>query len=79
MVKELQGFIKQDKVFFGMRECLKQNKKISKAFTPNDIRQATIKQLEKSGVEFEMLDMNKVEAAEKLGLGFMCEVFGVKK
>ena len=79
MVKELQTLIEQDKVLFGMRECVKHGKKLTRAYVPADSRAEIIEQLAKIGVEVNKFELTEKEVTEKLALGFMCEVFGVKK
>ena len=79
MVQELQKFITQDKILFGMRECARQGKKLKKAFASADTRVEVIERIKNMGVEVKQLELQKRELAEKLELGFMCEVFGVTK
>ncbi|HLC54065.1 MAG TPA: hypothetical protein VJK07_00360 [Candidatus Nanoarchaeia archaeon] len=79
MVKELQTLIEQDKVLFGMRECIKHGKKLAGAYVPADGRAEIIDELEKMGIDVNKFELTKKEVTEKLALGFMCEVFGVKK
>lgn len=79
MVSELQHFIDEKRVFFGMRESSRNAKKLEKVFVSADARSEAIALLTKHNVQIEKLDFNKKELADKLDLAFQCEVFGVHK
>ncbi len=78
MVSELQKFIESDSVIFGARESLRYANKISKAFVPVDCRDRIVEMLIRKKIDVEQIGMTKKEIAEKLGLEFYCEVFGIK-
>lgn len=79
MVVELKKHVDAGKVFFGIKENVKNHAKIKKAFLVNDARKETLKMLEEKKIEYDFLDVSKREVSEKLELGFLCEVFGLKK
>ena len=78
-LKELADAHKANKVSFGIKEVLKlakakKLKKNSQVFVCKDTREETLQDLEKAGVEFEVLK-NKKDISEELGLDFHSEVF----
>lgn len=79
MVTELQKHIDSEMVLFGLRESLKNSKKISKLFVAKDARQNIMRQLNEKNMDVEVLSLNKRELNDKLALGFECEVFGIKR
>lgn len=79
MVIELKKSIDAGKVFFGIKQNMKNINKIEKVFLTMDAREEVVKIFEDKAIDFEFLDIPKEEAAEKLELGFFCEVFGVRK
>lgn len=79
MVSELKKSIEADKAFFGIRECVKNVKKLDRIVVCSDVRDSTMSLLRKHKMEVEILDINKKELADKLEIDFLCEVFGVKK
>lgn len=79
MVSALKDFIDEEKVFFGIRESLRNANKLDMAFVPADCRTDVLEILKKNKIEIEKLDLTKKELADKLILDFECEVFGVRK
>lgn len=77
-VKELKEAIDKGKVFFGVKQALKNSKKVSNVFVAKDIRDETVQKLENAGVEFVVLK-SKDDLARELNLDFDCEVFSIKK
>ena len=78
-VKDLVEANKKDKISFGIKEVLKlakakKLKKDARVFVCRDTREETIAELEKAGVEFEVLK-NKADVAHELGIAFESEVF----
>ena len=78
MVSELREFIDEEKVLFGMRQCLKNDKKLSQIFVALDTRPEMLSKLNEKKFKVEQIEQSKREIAEKLELGFLCEVFGLK-
>ncbi|HLC54330.1 MAG TPA: hypothetical protein VJK07_01745 [Candidatus Nanoarchaeia archaeon] len=79
MVSELREFVDADKVIFGMRECLRNGKKLGRVFIASDTRHEMHDEIKKLGIEVEQIELSKKEISDKLGIEFLCEVFGVKK
>lgn len=79
MVTEIKKSITSGKVFFGIKQSLKNSGRIKKIYLPADAREDTIKILKDKKMEIELLDISKEEAAQKLELDFLCEVFGMRK
>ena len=79
MVEELQEFILQDKVFFGIKQSLKNSSRISKVIVPKDCREDIRKLLKVNKLGLDVLDFGKEEIYKRLGMKFQCEVFGVRK
>ena len=81
-IKEISEAMKDDNVAFGVREVLKaasgkKLKKSSRVFVARDVRDETVSQLEKVGVEFEVLK-DKEFISKELGLDFESEVFLIR-
>ncbi|NCN99282.1 hypothetical protein COU62_01305 [Candidatus Pacearchaeota archaeon CG10_big_fil_rev_8_21_14_0_10_35_219] len=79
MVIELKKSINNGKVYFGVKQMVKNSKKIDLVFVPSDVRQETLEVLRKNKMDFDVLDVSKEEAAQKLELDFLCEVFSLGK
>ncbi|NCO11195.1 hypothetical protein CO038_00495 [Candidatus Pacearchaeota archaeon CG_4_9_14_0_2_um_filter_39_13] len=79
MVVELKKSIDAGKVFFGIRQSLKNSGRLKRTYIPSDAREETIEMLKKNKIEFDVLEVSKEEAAQKLELDFLCEVFGMRK
>ena len=79
MVQELKNSIDAEKVFFGIKQCLKNQKNLQEAVLVSDHRKDIRKILEVNNVNTRTLDLSKDEVTERLGLRFKCEVFGVRK
>lgn len=79
MVIELKKSIDAGKIIFGIKENMKNIKNLEKVFLPMDARENVAKLFEERGVDFDFLEVTKDEASEKLELGFLCEVFGLRK
>ena len=78
-MNEMKELIENDKVFFGVRETIRNAKNVERVIVPSDCRQKSKEMLEKSNLEIEFVEFSKQELVEKLGIEFQCEVFGVKK
>lgn len=76
-VKELKDAAQEGKVFFGIRQAIRQGKNGGSVFICRDSRDLTIEKLEKEGIEFVVLK-NKDIIAKELNLDFECEVFCIK-
>ena len=79
MVEELKNFIEQEKVFFGIKECLRKSGEIERALVSVDCRESIVKLLKINKVMIEKSEFSKEEIANKVGMKFKCEVFGLKK
>ena len=75
-VKEIKDAIKNDLIFFGIRQTLKCNKKLKRVFIARDTRDETVEKLETADIEFDVLK-SKSELAKELNLDFECEVFSI--
>jgi ribosomal protein L7Ae-like RNA K-turn-binding protein len=81
-LKELNEAKKAKKVSYGVKQVLKLAKKkklgkTSRVFVCRDTREGVLKELEKAGVEFEVLK-NKRDVSRELELDFDSEVFLIK-
>jgi ribosomal protein L7Ae-like RNA K-turn-binding protein len=76
-VKEIKEAMEKGKVYFGIRQTLKNAKKISNVFVTKDARKETIEKLENAKIEFSVLK-SKEDLSRELNLGFECEVFSLK-
>ncbi len=76
-VKEIKDAMEKGRVYFGIRQTLKNVKKNSNVFVSKDVREETIKKLENAKVEFTVLK-SKEELSLELNLNFKCEVFSLK-
>ena len=76
-VKEIKEAIEKEKVLFGIKQALKNSKKLKNVFIAKDAREETIEKLEKAGIEFTVLKPKK-EISRELNLGFESEVFSLK-
>lgn len=79
MIGELNELVKKDRIVFGARECVRHSKKLDRVAVASDARTDIGEKLRGLGHDVEILELSKDELAEKLGTGFSCEVFGVKK
>lgn len=77
-LKELKEAFEKKKVYFGIKQSIKNKKNISLVYVPKDCRPETIDALEKAGIEFEVLK-TKSEISKNLDLGFESEVYSLKK
>lgn len=77
-VKELKEAIDEKKVLFGVKQALKEGKKVKNIFIAKDTRDSTVEKLEKAELEFDVLKSKK-ELTKELNLDFECEVFSLKK
>ena len=76
-IKEIKEAMVKKKVLFGIKQALKNSKKISSVFVAKDTREETIEILEKVGIEFVVLKP-KADLSRELNLDFECEVFSIK-
>ena len=79
MVVELKKSIELGRIFFGVKQTLKNSKNLNRVKVPLDCRREIVDILEKNGIEIEQMDLTKHDLANKLELDFQCEVFGLKK
>ena len=76
-VKEIKEAMENNNVFFGIRQALKNKKKIKMVFIAKDTRNETVEKFETAKIEFDVLK-SKAELAKELNLDFECEVFSLK-
>lgn len=76
-VKEIKDAMEKGRAFFGIRQALKNSKKLKNVFIAKDTRDETVEKLESSGVEFIVLK-SKEDMARELNLDFECEVFSLR-
>lgn len=77
-VKEIKEAMGKGKVCFGIRQALKDGKKMKSVFVCRDTRDETIEKLEAGKIEFDVL-RSKEDVAKELNLDFECEVFSIRK
>ena len=75
-VKEIKEAIGQGKIYFGIRQALKNTKNLSNVFITKDARDKTVEILDAAGIEFIVLK-SKEDLAKELSLSFECEVFSI--
>jgi ribosomal protein L7Ae-like RNA K-turn-binding protein len=79
-IKDIQEAIDNEKVLFGISQCLKHSKdkkpKIKKVFVAKDTRPETIETLEKHKIAFQTLK-EKETISTDLGLNFETEVISL--
>ena len=75
-VKEIKEAMVGGNVYFGVRQALKNAKKVSNVFIAKDTRDETVEKLEEAKIEFIVLK-SKAELAKELNLDFECEVFSL--
>jgi len=79
MVIELKKSIDAGKIFFGVKQSIKNSKNLKGVYVPKDVRSHTLKMLEQNNIKFEIIEHSKKEIAQKLEIDFYCEVFGLRK
>lgn len=79
MVHELKRGIEEGKILFGIRQVLKNSKRLNKIIVADDCRKETLSLLDKCNLDIELSGFGKEDIANKLELDFKCEVFGLKK
>ncbi|MCH7965199.1 MAG: hypothetical protein IH852_14810 [Bacteroidetes bacterium] len=79
MVHELKKNIENGKVFFGVKQTLKNAKNLKKVILPSDCRMEIRELLDTNKIAIEELEFGKQDLSNKLELEFECEVFGLKK
>tara|TARA_B100000315_G_C14108010_1_gene376815 strand:- start:201 stop:467 length:267 start_codon:yes stop_codon:yes gene_type:complete len=75
-LKEIKDSIETESVLFGIRQSLKNAKKLSNVFIAKDTRDETVEKLESAKIEFVVLK-SKEEISKELNLDFECEVFSL--
>jgi ribosomal protein L30E len=79
MFEELKRAVESEKVFFGIKQALKNPGKIKNAYISSDSREQIRNLLKMNKIPFEVSDLSKDELAGKLEIDFKCEVFALKK
>jgi ribosomal protein L7Ae-like RNA K-turn-binding protein len=77
-IKELAKAIKDEKILFGIKQCIKNKAKLDNVFICKDTRDETVEKLEKAKIEFTVLK-NRSEMTKELNLDFLSEVFSIIK
>ena len=77
-LKDIKESIEKEKICFGIRQAIKNKKKITSVFIAKDARDLTGKSLEKEGIKFSVLKPKK-EMSKYLNLDFESEVFSILK
>ena len=75
-VKEIKEAMVKGKVYFGIRQAVKNFKKLKAVFIAKDTREETVKKLDDAKIEFVVL-RPKEEMAKELNLNFESEVFAL--
>ena len=76
-VKEIKEAMEKGGVYLGIRQALKNSKKLKNVFIAKDARDETVEKLEAAKIEFVVLKP-KADLARELNLDFECEVFSLK-
>jgi len=76
-VKDIKEAMEKGEVYFGVRQALKNAKKLKNVFIAKDTRDLTVEKLEAAKIEFVVLK-SKEELSRELNLDFECEVFSLK-
>lgn len=76
---ELKKSIGDDKIFFGVKETIKNSGNLMKAIITSDCREHIKNLLKANKIDIRVINFSKEELVNKLGLKFKCEVFGVRK
>ncbi len=75
-IKETKEAIENNLVYFGIRQALKNSRKLERVFIAKDTRDETVEKLETANIEFDVLK-SKSDIAKELNLDFECEVFSI--
>ncbi len=75
-IKEINEAMEKGLIFFGIRQALKNPKKLKSVFIAKDTRDETVEKLEEKKIEFVVLK-SKSDIARELNLDFECEVISV--
>ena len=76
-VNEIKEAMKNESVYFGLKQTLKNAKKIKHVFVAKDTRDEILKVLDENKIEYKPLK-NKKEMSKLLDLNFVSEVFSIK-
>jgi len=76
-IKEIREGIGKGIVFFGVRQAIKNKKKLKQVFIARDARDETVEMLEKADIEFTVLKP-KSDMAKELNLDFESEVYSIR-
>jgi len=77
-IKEIKEAMKENKIYFGIKQTIKHKKDLKTVFITKDTREETVKKLEDAKIEFSVLK-DKDELTKNLNLDFTSEVFSIKK
>jgi ribosomal protein L7Ae-like RNA K-turn-binding protein len=75
--KDIKEAMEKGNVYFGVRQAVKNAKKLKSVFIAKDTRDSTVEKLEAAKIEFVVLK-SKEELSRELNLDFECEVFSLK-
>ncbi|GEM_PF-503347 len=75
-LKEIRDAMEKGSVLFGIRQSIKNAKKLSGVFIAKDARDETVERLESANIEFVVLKP-KAELSKELNLDFESEVFSL--
>ena len=76
-IKQLKEAVKEKKLVFGIRECLKNSGNIARVYIAADERQETDGIVKNSGAECIRLEVGREDISKILEISFQCEVFSV--
>ena len=76
-VRDIEDALKENNVYFGIKQCLKHKKEIKHVFITKDARDSTVEKLENAKIEFIVLKTKK-DLTKLLNLNFESEVFSIK-
>lgn len=79
MLSEVKKAVESEKVYFGIKQTLKNSDKIRNVYISSDSREQIRNLLKMNKMPFEVSEFTKEELAGKLEIGFSCEIFGLKK
>ncbi len=75
-VNEIKEEMKNGKVYFGLKQALKNKKKLKSVFVVKDVREDILNVLKENEIEYKPLK-NKKEMSKLLDLNFSSEVFSI--
>lgn len=76
-VNDIKEAMKNESVYFGLKETLKNIKKVKNVFVSKDARSNTLKVLDEKKIKYKILK-DREEMSKLLDLNFTSEVFSIR-